>query len=267
MIASADPPTPTGPVAVIDIGNTSIGLGLWADKKLDNHQTFAPDAVEELGLALKSLGAGTSDGFLGNVAIASVVPETLQHVSEWIDKNLMLAALVVGEEIPLPIDVALEEANTVGVDRICSAAAAYYKLEQATVVIDCGTAITMDVVDDKGAFIGGSIFPGLRMQAHALHTGTALLPEVDPEKPNEPIGTNTVRAIQAGIYHGTSGAVRGMIESVATHIGRWPAVIGTGGDALLIAEACELFDTIVPGLCLQGVGLALERRMNRAVSL
>ncbi len=254
-------------LAVVEIGNSSITAGLWSGDRVQERQVFALGALEELGAALKAFAAEGEGGFLSGVAIASVVPETLARLCAWIEDELTLEPLVVGDQIPLPIHAALDAPEAVGVDRVCNAAAAYDKNKQSCVVVDCGSAITVDVVDDEGCFIGGAIYPGLRMQARALHEHTALLPEVTPGAPDAAIGEDTESAIRTGLYHGTAGAIRGIIEAYATQLGRWPVVIGTGGDIELIARECDIFDALVQDLCLIGVGLAYDRRLNQAVSL
>lgn len=254
------------PVAVLDVGNTSIGVGLWRDGKVSDRQTLV-EGVEQVGACLKGFASQGSTGFLGAVVLSSVVPATATALCAWIEKELSLVPWRIGREVALPIEVAVPHPERVGVDRICTAAAAYSRAKQACVVVDFGTAITVDVVDDGGAFLGGSIFPGLALQARALHDYTAQLPQVIPSKPDEVIGRDTAGAIRSALYHGTSGAVRGIVEAYATHLGRWPPVVATGGDAALIAEACDIFDAIVPDLCLLGVGLAYDQHVARGLSL
>ncbi|MCH7526160.1 MAG: type III pantothenate kinase [Planctomycetes bacterium] len=270
MISDSSPRAadlPAAQPAVVDIGNSSIALGLWADGQVKQRRDFPVDQIQRFGEALKALGAETTSGFLSGVAIASVVPELLERVCGCVEDELNLAPLIVGRQIPLPIELSVRRPETVGVDRICCAAAAYDRRGEACVVVDFGTAITVDYVDDSGRFAGGAILPGAAMQARALHEYTAQLPHVETEKPDEVIGRDTAAAIQTGIYHGTSGAVRGIVEAYAAHLGRWPPVIATGGDAKLISEACDIFEVIVPDLCLIGVGVAYAKRLADAVEL
>lgn len=273
MIAPKDPPatdTPDGqkaPVALVDIGNATTDVGLWKDDAVTGRRALATDPTEKIGAALKAFAADAPDGYLAAVAIASVVPQALTRLCLWVEDHLNLEPLIVGRQVPLPIHVRLDAPEAVGVDRVCAAAAAFDKNHQACVVVDCGTAVTVDVVDDDGAFIGGAIFPGLWMQARALHEYTAALPRVAPAKPAETIGADTEGAIRTGLFHGTAGAVRGIIEAYATHFKRWPIVIATGGDAALIAEECDIFDAVVTDLCLRGVGLAYNQRLRQAVTL
>jgi len=272
MIAPDTPPQPKQkpthpPIVVLDVGNSSTSVGLWCDGAVTKQQSFPTDAVDDLRAELKTLVTSTDHGGFTDVAIASVVPAALDLLRTWIRNELNIEPLVVGEQIALPIDVAVKEPDAVGVDRVCCAAAAYERNKQACVIVDFGTAITVDAVDDNGLFMGGAILPGVHLQALSLHEHTATLPEVVPMKPDESIGRDTTEAIRSGILYGTAGAVRGIVETIATAMGRWPPAIATGGDAAWIAENCNIFDAVVPELCLQGVGLAYARRLERAVTL
>ena len=101
--------------------------------------------------------------------------------------------------------------------------------------------------------------PGLGLAAKSLHAFTAQLPEVPVEMPKADYGTNTISSIQSGIYFGTLGALREMIERYATQLSQWPQVIATGGYCKLIAQKCDLIDSVVPDLCLNGIFLAYKK--------
>jgi len=164
--------------------------------------------------------------------------------------------LVVGDELPAPIDAKIEKPESVGMDRLCCAAAAYAAEGRACVVADLGTAITVDCVDDDGHFMGGAIFPGFGLQAGVLAERTALLPQIVVERPLGPLGQNTEQAIRSGIFYGSIGAIRRLVESYSDILGHWPALFLTGNDAPLVAESLEIADRLVPNLCLRGVALA-----------
>jgi pantothenate kinase type III len=135
-------------------------------------------------------------------------------------------------------------ARTVGGDRLAQASAAWFREEGPCVVVSMGTAITIDVVNARGEFVGGLIAPGLRLMARALHEHTALLPEVDPVRRKSPVGRATREAIQSGISTAAEGLIRGALAGAR---GR---VFGTGGDAPLFRD---LFDVLAPDLALEGV--------------
>ena len=172
--------------------------------------------------------------------------------------------MVIGETVDRPINVTCKDAATIGMDRLCCAAAAYARLEHSCAIVDFGTAITVDLVSNEGAFMGGAILPGLRLQLASLHGQTAQLPAVEPAFPEDPVGGNTTEAMQSGVCRGVVGAVRHLVEAYASALGHWPQVIATGGDAVFIAAHCDILESVVPDLCLRGIGLAYNRSISEA---
>jgi type III pantothenate kinase len=126
----------------------------------------------------------------------------------------------------------------------------------ACVVVDAGSAITIDCCDDTGAFLGGAILPGVDMQLDILHERTAKLPRVKFEPPTGSIGHNTEQAILHGVYHGIRGTVKELVEQYAMKLGNWPDIICTGGDASVLFQGWELIHAISPDLTLYGIALA-----------
>jgi type III pantothenate kinase len=124
------------------------------------------------------------------------------------------------------------------------------------VVVDAGTAITIDCCNDSGDFVGGAIAAGASLQLDALHEHTAKLPRVELAAPTGPFGTSTSAALQQGVYHGIRGMVKELVENYATHLGTWPDVIATGGDAKVLFEGWELIHAVSPDLTLYGIALA-----------
>ena len=243
---------------VIDIGNSSIKLGLWGDDGVTGSVRLPNDDTAGLAEAITRLQGQQPDDAPTEVAIASTQPEALKRT-----KSILIEggtdALVVGEDIPLPGPVDADVAKQVGVDRLCSAAAAHHRTGHSCIVIDFGTAITVDLIGDDGIFLGGAILPGLAMQRSALHEGTAALPLVEPGLPKSPVGQSTEDAIRSGMIYGTVGAVRGLVERFAGQLGTWPQVVATGGDLELLKDECDFCDSLVPDLGLMGVGLAYAR--------
>jgi type III pantothenate kinase len=162
----------------------------------------------------------------------------------------------VGKQIDLPIEVLTEKPAETGVDRIVNMAAAFEQMGKACVVVDAGTAITINVCDDKGSFLGGAIAPGARTMLKSLHEHTAKLPEIELAMPKHPIGKNTREAILLGVFHGIRGMVKELVENYAMELGFWPDIIATGGDAVKLFEGWELVHAIAPDLTLYGIALA-----------
>jgi len=171
------------------------------------------------------------------------------RVERWIGVRvgkgpLPKGTLLLGRDFPPLVRNQALHPETVGPDRLAQASAAWARAKGACVVVALGTAITIDVVNRRGEFVGGLIAPGLRLMARALHDHTALLPMVDPERRTSPLGRHTRDAIRAGLSFAAEGLIR---EALSHHRGR---VFGTGGDAPLYKD---LFDVHVPDLALEGV--------------
>ena len=149
-----------------------------------------------------------------------------------------------------------EQPAETGVDRVLNIAAAYEQMGKACVVVDAGTAITVDCCNDQGDFLGGAIAPGVGLMLDALHAKTARLPRASLEIPEGIFGQSTTAAIQHGVYHGVRGMVKELAENYATELGFWPDIIATGGDAPVLFENWELVHAIAPDLTLYGIALA-----------
>ncbi len=255
---------PEAPVTIIAIGNSRTALAIWADGQVAAVVRVDTGDMGAFDDAFEALARSMPRGRPAAAVVSSVVPSALEKVRERIETLIDRTALVIGEQVALPIDVALAEPLKVGVDRLCNAAAAYERLKHSCVVIDFGTAVTVDLVDDDGVFQGGAILPGLKLQLAALRDHTAQLPDVPVEIPEDPIGRSTREAMQNGVCRGLCGAVRGLVEAYATKINHWPQTVATGGDAVLLAPHCDFLDNVVPDLCLRGVGLAYSRRIAGA---
>ena len=170
-------------------------------------------------------------------------------IEQWIGVRVGKGALprgtlLLGRDFPPLVRNRARHPETVGADRLAQASAAWSRTQGPCVVVSMGTAITIDVVNGSGEFIGGLIAPGLRLMARALHEHTALLPEVEPARRKSPIGRHTREAIQAGISFAAEGLLRAALQRAR---GR---VIGTGGDAPMFRD---FFDLLVPDLALEGV--------------
>lgn len=151
---------------------------------------------------------------------------------------------LLGRDFPPLVQNRALHPETVGADRLAQASAAWARTGKACVVVSMGTAITIDVINRRGDFVGGLIAPGLRLMARSLHEHTALLPEIEPVRMRSPLGRHTEDAIRAGVSFAAEGLIRGAVSRAQ---GR---VFGTGGDAPLYRD---LFDLLVPDLALEGV--------------
>jgi type III pantothenate kinase len=264
-------------IIAVDIGNTNINVGLFPDGKEQFIKTISGQNKDELTELFKSaweqipvglrLGAsprrvvkGIKDKKRnGVIVVSSVKPAWTEVVREIAEQTLGEKILVIGKDIPVPISVWVDEPKKVGTDRILAAAAAYAVVEDAVIVADFGTAVTIDLVDENGAFQGGVIFPGFEISTMALNEHTAQLPKVNVTKPAEPYGKNTNDAINSGVYYAAVAALQEIIRRYAEKIGRWPQTVLTGSAAKLVQGDCEFIDSYVPNLVIKGIVLAYQK--------
>jgi type III pantothenate kinase len=191
------------------------------------------------------------------VVLASVNDPVAATIARGVEDQLTEEVYRIGEDIEAPIGRQLDPETVVGVDRLLSAAGAFDILKQACVIVDAGTAITVDFVDGQGTFHGGAIAPGAAMQLKALHAQTAALPDLPFRAPeDEPFGRNTAQAMYQGVFHGIRGMVQRLVERYAEAYGAYPLVVATGGDAQALFGNEPLIDRIVPDLTLIGIEIA-----------
>jgi type III pantothenate kinase len=241
---------------VLNVGNSRLAIGVFTAGHLE-HVEHIPHAQRgDWQAIIAQAWRRISEKPKPAIAAASVNPplndplETLvlkitNHTIEW-----------VGDELPLPIKVLTSEPDKTGIDRVLNVAAAHEIIGKACVVVDAGTAITVDCCNDSGDFLGGAIAPGLSMLLDSLHEKTALLPRVEFQIPTQPYGKSTQDAICQGVYASMRGMVRELVENYATDLGNWPDVVATGGDAKQLFENWELIHAISPNLTLYGIALA-----------
>lgn len=251
-------------VLACDVGNTHVRIAHVAGDTVSDLQRFPVGELAQIGPAIKPLWESMPAP--RRIVAGSVNPAALKALEavtvEVLGKEGQI--LVIGRDLASPIDTALDDPESIGVDRLCCASAAYDRLGTACVVADFGSAITVDCISDNGVFLGGAILPGLSMGSRALNNQTAQLPLVSLAEPAGAIGTSTVEAIRSGLVHGARGALRQLAEAYATQMGSWPTIIATGGDAPLVCPdlgESDLVQAIVPDLALRGVAGAYYRML------
>ncbi len=261
MMTDADQTIPS--VLACDIGNTSVQIACLQGTKSSSIMSFDNSDLSGLGAGLATIWSEEM-GSVGKVAACSVNPESLATLEAAAESTIAQDVLVIGRDLPLPIETNVPHPAQIGTDRLCAAVAAFDQLGVACVVADFGSAITIDCVNSDGVFQGGAILPGLTMGAAALASQTALLPEVKITEPDWVYGQDTNQAIIGGLVHGARGALRQLVEAYATDMGQWPLVILTGGDARVICKdvnESDIAQAIVDDLVLRGVAIAYYKFM------
>jgi type III pantothenate kinase len=240
---------------VLNLGNSRLAMGCFIAGELSRVQHIAHTQRGDWAAALGDLWKNVESKDAAVVA-ASVNPTLESALEDAVERATGRRIVWVGRDLDLPIAVLTDEPELTGVDRILNIAAAYEQMGNACVVIDAGTAITIDVCNDGGEFLGGAIAPGAGLMLQSLHDKTAALPRVDLAVPDDAWGKNTAQAILHGVYHGIRGMVKEIVENYATALGQWPDIIATGGDAAKLFGNWELIHAISPDLTLYGIALA-----------
>lgn len=251
----------------VDIGNTHMVLGLFDGKRLQASwriQTNRGSTSDELAIMLSTLLQlrRLRMGDVSGVIIGSVVPP-LESAWEHLSRDYLgcKALHVKGSKLDTGVIVRTDYPGEVGADRIINSAAGFARYQQALIIVDFGTAITLDCVSERGEYIGGAIAPGLGISFDALIQQTAKLPRINPGiAPEKAIGTNTESALRSGLLYGFGGLVEGLVQRMLPAFAPCkPIVIATGGMAPLIAPFAPSIESVDPMLTLEGLRIIYER--------
>jgi len=251
----------------IDIGNTTVALGVFEGEKLKATWRLSTDVhklADEYAALLLNLLTLESLSFsdVDEAIISSSVPPMVTTFEELCRRYCKITPLVVGAGIKTGVRISLDNPREVGADRVVNAAAAHRLYGGPLIVIDLGTATTLDVVSAEGDYLGGAIAPGIGISADALFERAAKLPRVELTHPKRAIGRNTVAAMQSGIIFGYVGLIEGIVVRMRKELGGKVRVIATGGLAGIIAKETDVIEVLDPDLTL--VGLRLIHELNSA---
>ncbi|MFN3514339.1 MAG: type III pantothenate kinase [Phenylobacterium sp.] len=203
--------------------------------------------------------AGLQFGVMDACIISSVVPQSIFNLRNLARRYLHVEPLVIGENADLGIEVRIDKPSEAGADRLVNALGAHIAYPGPLIVIDSGTATTFDVVAADGGFEGGVIAPGINLSMEALHTAAAKLPRVAIQKPQRVVGTDTVGAMQSGVFWGYIALIEGLIARIKAERDEPMTVVATGGVASLFHGATTAIDHFDPDLTIRGM-LEIHRR-------
>ena len=231
-------------ILAVDIGNSNIVFGgvekdqILFEARIRTETTKTSDEYcVDLKIILDVYHVKSED--IEGAIIASVVPQVLNSVKTALKKLTGKAPLVVGPGLKTGLNIKIDNPSQVGADLVVGCVAALREHKAPLIVIDMGTATTMIVVDRTGAFIGGSIIPGVKISMEALTGRTALLPGLQLDAPKQAIGRNTIDCMRSGIMMGTACMIDGMVERMEAELGEKATVVLTGGIAKFIAPMCR----------------------------
>lgn len=248
----------------IDIGNTNISLGCIRDNNILFEARIATDrsrTSDQYGTEiLTMLGAfGIRKEEISDCIIASVVPPVFNSVRTGVLKVIGKEPMVVGPGLKTGLNIRVDIPSQVGSDRIVIAVAALAEYEAPLILLDLGTATTIDVVEPGNTYVGGIIAPGVKISSDALTSRAAMLPGISLEQPKHVVGKNTIDCMRSGIMYGTAAMIDGMIDRIAEELGHKSTVIATGGIAQFIAPLCKHDIILERDLLLKGLNLIYHK--------
>jgi type III pantothenate kinase len=259
----------------VDVGNTQIALGLYADADPDTeeiHPALVRDwrmrtdprmTADELEVAVGGMLGRWAPQVTG-IAALSTVPSLLRELRLLIDRRGG-PHVVVGPGVRTGVPLLVDNPREVGADRVMNTLAAHRLFGTACVVVDFGTSTNIDVVSAKGEFLGGALAPGIEISLDALARRAAALRTVELVRPRSVIGKNTVECLQSGVLYGFAGQVDGLVRRILAELGPEAGpvtVLGTGGLAPLMAGESETITEYVPDLTLLGLRLTYLRNVR-----
>jgi type III pantothenate kinase len=251
---------------LFDIGNTHTHIGL-ADSHRVLKQTNVTTADWFRGAAAEQARKFAGRTALHGAVVCSVVPRATPFVRGAVKRLWNLSCLELVPKTLRGIGIDYPRANTIGSDRLANALAAYHRFGAPVVVVDFGTAVTFDVVDGAGNYIGGIIAPGLAAMTDYLHEKTALLPRIKIREIQSTIGKSTEQAMLVGAVHGYRGLVRELVLELKRELkARRLPVVATGGYGKLIAAKLPEITAVDPLLTLEGLRLAWQANNVRGKS-
>jgi len=254
-------PNATPSLVAVDVGHSRTAVAPVVHGSIQDPVPVDDQSLECMMQAIQTALARLPADEPRPIVLASVNEPLGERLCSALRDQMTDDVYIIGEDLPIELRLQLAPEAVPGVDRLLGAIAAWDTMQQACVIVDAGTCVTVDFVDGEGTFHGGGIAPGVRMQLDAMHAGTSTLPELNPCPPDEtePFGRSTADAMQLGVFAGTRGLVRNLTERYATAYDAWPPIIATGGDADSLFRNDDLVDRIVPDLVLRGIAVAAAR--------
>lgn len=248
----------------IDIGNTNIVIGCIKDDRILYKARIATDHIrtsDQYGLEIKNMleAFGVTKADISDCIISSVVPPVFNSVRTGVVKMLGKQPMVVGPGLKTGLNIHVDVPSQVGSDRIVIAVAALAEYEAPLILLDMGTATTIEVVEPENVYMGGIIYPGVKLSLDALTNRAAQLPGISLDKPKQVIGKNTVDCMRSGMMYGTAAMIDGIIDRIEQELGHGSQVIATGGMAQFITPLCHRKVILEKDLLLKGLNIIYKK--------
>ncbi|MBR5126542.1 MAG: type III pantothenate kinase [Oscillospiraceae bacterium] len=247
-------------ILAVDIGNSNIVIGGLEGEKILFEARIRTDATktsDEYCIDLKNILDiyDVEKTKVEGSIVASVVPQVMNSIKTAVLKLTGKTALVVGPGLKTGLNIKIDNPSQTGADLVVGSVAALREHKPPMIIIDMGTATTMMVLDQTGAFIGGSIIPGVKISMDALTERTALLPGLQLDQPKRAIGRNTIDCMRSGLMMGAACQLDGMIQRMEEELGMKTTVIATGGIARFVLPMCRTEILYDKDLLLKGLGI------------
>lgn len=251
----------------IDIGNTNIVIGCIKDDEIIFKARIATDRTrtsDQYGVEIKNMleAFGVSREDIDDCIIASVVPPVFNSVQTGVLKVIGKQPMVVGPGLKTGLNIHVDIPSQVGSDLIVAAVAALAEYPAPLVLIDLGTATTIEVIEPDNVFIGGLIFPGVMVSLDSLSSHAAQLPGISLDKPKKVIGKNTVDCMRSGMMYGTAAMLDGLIDRIAEELGHESTIIATGGLAQFVIPLCTHEIILEKELLLKGLNIIYKKNKH-----
>ena len=248
----------------IDIGNTNIVIGGISDDVIRFKARIATDYLktsDQYGVEIKNMleAFGVKREDITDCIISSVVPPVFNSVNTGVIKVIGKRPMVVGPGLKSGLDIHTDIPSQVGSDMIVTVVAALAEYEAPLLLIDMGTATTVQVIEPKNVFIGGMILPGVKVSLDSLTSRTAQLPGISLDQPKVVVGKNTVDCMRSGIMYGTAAMLDGIVDRISEDQGHSYTVVATGGLAQFIVPLCKHDIKLEKDLLLQGLNIIYKK--------
>lgn len=248
----------------IDIGNTNLVIGCMENDKIVFKARIATDRTrtsDQYGVEIKNMieayGVHVTD--LDDCIISSVVPPVFNSVKTGVIKVIGKQPMVVGPGLKTGLNIHVDVPSQVGSDRIVIAVAALVEYKAPMLLLDMGTATTIEVVEPDNLYMGGVIFPGVKISLEALTSRAAQLPAISLDQPKNVIGKNTVDCMRSGMMYGTAAMIDGLIDRMEEELGHQCTIIATGGMAQFITPLCKREIILEKELLLKGLNIIYKK--------
>jgi type III pantothenate kinase len=250
----------TKKIFVIDIGNSTIAIGIFENKSLYQSMRFATNKdflsteyqlMIQASFKQKKIMENDFEGAI----LSSTVPSLISTFTQVVENIFNFKPLIVGPGIKTGLKIKYDNPKEIGPDRILHAVAGLDVFSAPLIIVDLGTGLVFDIINNKGEYAGGAIAPGLSVAANALFDRGSMLNTIQIEKPENVIGTNTQAALRSGIYYGYLELIKGLVAIMKKELEEDVKVIGTGGDINIFIDDQIIFDHVDIDLNLKGLVL------------